>query len=157
MSEQSKKHHEQREKKEQERSKEHHNKEAEQHASSQKKSHHEPRGCLLTGAIILIIIANLILAAGIHSMKGSLAPDAPMFLIWLTWLSALGSVLGGVLMWFWKKLGLYLYIITTIAIIIFSFIIFADAGVAVWGMLLGGLLPIFIVLYIVKPHMQQFD
>ena len=119
--------------------------------------HHKKRGGLLTFAIILIIIANLILAAAIHSMKGMLAPDAPIFLIWLTWISALGSVLGGVLMWFWKKIGLYLYIITTLAIVIFSFIIFADAGVSVWGMIIGGLLPLFIVLYIVKPHMRQFE
>ena len=122
-----------------------------------KSKQHKRRGGLLTFAIILIIIANLILAAAIHSMKGMLAPDAPTFLIWLTWISALGSVLGGVLMWFWKKLGLYLYIITTIAIAVLTFIIYADAGVSVWGMIMGGLLPMIIVLYIVKPHLNQFD
>ncbi len=64
-----------------------------------KSKQHKRRGGLLTFAIILIIVANLILAAAIHSMKGMLAPDAPTFLIWLTWISALG----GALMWFRMK------------------------------------------------------
>ena len=120
--------------------------------------HSKPdRGGLLTFAIILIIISNLILAAAVHSLKGTLAADAPAFLIWLTWISALGSVLGGVLMWFWKKLGLYLYIITTIAIVLLTFIIFVQAGAVTWGMIMGGLLPMIIVLYIVKPHWRHFD
>jgi len=126
-------------------------------SKSKQTHHHKTRGGLLTFAIILIILANLLLAAAIHSLKGTLAPDAPAFLIWLTWISALASVLGGVLMWFWKKLGLYIYIVATIAIVIFTFIIYAAAGVPVWGMIMGGLLPLIIVLYIVKPHWHQFD
>ncbi len=128
------------------------------HASRSGQTHSlKKRGGLLTLAILLIIGSNLILAIAIHSLKGSLAPDAPIFLIWLTWVSAVASVLGGVLMWFWKKLGLYIYIVATIAIAVFSFIIYAAVGALVWGMLFGGLLPMFIVLYIVKPHFQQFD
>ncbi len=124
---------------------------------SKTRSQSRRRGGPLTVAIILIILTNLILAAAIHSLKGTLAPDAPVFFIWLTWISALASALGGALMWFWKKLGLYLYIIATIAITVLTFIIFANAGVSVWGMIMGGLLPMIIVLYLVKPHMNQFD
>ena len=126
-----------------------------------KNKHPQPqkpkRSGLLTFAIILIIISNLILAAAVHSLKGNLAPDAPAFLIWLTWLSALGSVAGGVAMWFWKKWGLHLYVITTIAIVVFTFIIYMAAGAAVWGMIMGGLLPMIVVLYIVKPQWRYFD
>ncbi|HHB91120.1 MAG TPA: hypothetical protein ENK60_07405 [Anaerolineae bacterium] len=125
-------------------------------SKNQPSTHHKPRGGLLTFAIILIIISNLILAAAIHSMKGMWAPDAPLFLIWLTWLAALVSVLGGVLMWFWKKLGVYLYIAATIAITVLVFVLYAAAGGAAWGLIFGGLLPMIIVLYIIKPHWRWF-
>ncbi len=115
------------------------------------------RGGLLTFAILLIIVSNVILAIAIHSLKGTLSPDAPIVLIGLTWLSAVVSVVGGVLMWFWKKWGLYLYIVATIAITVLAFVIFATAGAAMWGMIMGGLLPMILVLYIVKPYTNQFQ
>jgi cation transport ATPase len=152
MSEQSKKHHEQREKEERERNKEH-------HSSSRKSSHkqqHAPRGGLLTFAIILVIIFNLLLAAAIHSLKGTLAPDAHIGLIVATWAFALASVVAGIAMWFWKKWGITLYIISSIAIVALTFLIFSLADVATWGMIMGGLLPVIIVLYIVKPHLGRF-
>jgi len=153
MSEQSKKHHEQREKEERERSREHHNA---THASSHKKSHHEPRGGLLTFAIILVIFFNLLLAAAIHSLKGTLAPDAHIGLIVATWTFALASVVAGIAMWFWKKWGITLYVISSVAIVILTFIIYSLNDVATWGMIMGGLLPVVIVLYIVKPHLGRF-
>lgn len=153
MSEQSKKHHEQREKEEQERSKEHHNRE---NAPSHKKANNEPRGCLLTGAIILVIVFNLMLAAGIHSLQGTTAPDANILMIVLTWGFALASVVAGVAMWFWRKWGIALYIISSIAIVILTFLILSLADVATWGMIMGGLLPVIVVLYIVKPHLHRF-
>ena len=154
MSEQSKKHHEQREKEERERSKEHREREA--HSTTHKKSNQEPRGCLLTGAIILVIVFNLMLAAGIHSLKGTMAPDANIIMIILTWGFAIASAVAGIAMWFWKKWGLTLYIISSVAIVILTFLIFSLADVATWGMIMGGVLPIFVVLYIVKPHLHRF-
>lgn len=116
----------------------------------------QPRGGLLTFAIILVIIVNLILAAGIHSLKGSLAPDANFGLIIATWAFAWASVIAGVAMWFWKKWGITLYIISTIAIVVLVFLIFSLAGVASWGLIMGGLLPLIIVMYIINPHLKRF-
>ncbi len=125
--------------------------------SEKKRSHYEqPRGGLLTFAIILVIVANLILAAGIHSLKGSLAPDAHIGLIIATWAFALASAVAGVAMWFWKKWGVTLYVISTIAIAVLVFLTFSLAGVASWGLLMGGVLPMIIVLYIIKPHLNRF-
>ncbi len=126
--------------------------------SKQKKHHHHKpeRGGLLTFAIILVIIANLILAAAIHSLKGTLAPDAHIALIVATWGFAVASVVAGVAMWFWQKWGIYLYVISTIAIVILTFLIFTLEGAATWGMMMGGVLPMFVVLYILKPHWARF-
>ena len=123
------------------------------------KSHQQQkpkRGGLLTFAIVMVIVVNLILAAGIHSLKGTLAPDAHIGLIILTWAFALASVVAGVAMWFWKKWGITLYIISSIAIVVLTFLIFSLADVTTWGMIMGGLLPVIIVLYIIKPHLKHF-
>jgi hypothetical protein len=119
-------------------------------------THQQPRGGLLTFAIILVIIINLILAAGIHSLRGTLAPDANFGLIIATWAFALASVVAGIAMWFWKKWGISLYIISTIAIAVLAFLIFILAGATSWGMLMGGVLPMIVVLYIIKPHLGRF-
>jgi len=125
--------------------------------SKKTQSNTQPRGGLLTLAIILVILVNLVLAAGIHSLKGSLAPDANFGLIILAWAFAWASVVAGVAMWFWKKWGIWLYVISTIAIAILTFLIFSLAGVASWGIMMGGVLPMFIVLYLLKPHMKRFS
>jgi hypothetical protein len=114
------------------------------------------RGGLLTFAIILVIVVNLILAAGIHSLKGTMAPDAHIGLIVATWAFALASAVAGVAMWFWRKWGITLYIVSSIAIVVLAFLIFTLANAAVWGMLMGGLLPVIIVLYILKPYLKYF-
>ncbi len=114
------------------------------------------RSGLLILAIVLILLSNLLLAAAIQSIKGSLNPDAPILMIWLIWVSALVSVAGGIGMWFWRKWGLYAYIVATIVIVILTFVVFASAGATTWGMIFGGLLPMLIVLYIVKPHWRYF-
>jgi hypothetical protein len=126
---------------------------------SKQKQHtqHKPeRGGLLTFAIILVIVVNLILAAGIHSLKGSLAPNANIGLIVATWAFALASVVAGVAMWFWKKWGITLYIISSLAIVVLTFLIFSLAHAEVWGMLMGGVIPIILVMYIIKPHLRYF-
>ena len=126
---------------------------------SKQKRHiqHKPeRGGLLTFAIVLVIVINLILAAGIHSLKGTLAPDANFGLIIATWAFAWASVVAGIAMWFWKKWGITLYIISSIAIVILIFLIFSLADVPTWGMIIGGLLPIIIVMYILKPYLKYF-
>jgi len=126
--------------------------------SKKVRSHQEqPRGGLLTFAIIMVIVVNLVLAAGIHSLKGTLAPDANFGLIILTWAFAWASVIAGIAMWFWKKWGIMLYIVSTIAIAVLTFLIFSLAGVASWGLIMGGALPMIIVLYIIKPHLKRFQ
>ena len=126
--------------------------------SKQKKhpQHKPERGGLLTFAIVLVVVVNLILAAGIHSLKGTLAPDAHIGLIIATWAFAWASVVAGIAMWFWKKWGITLYIISSIAIVVLIFLIFSLADVPTWGMVIGGLLPVIIVMYILKPHLKYF-
>ena len=124
---------------------------------SKKTISQQPRSGLLTFAIILVILVNLILAIGIQSLKGSLAPDANFGLIILAWAFAWASVVAGIAMWYWKKWGIALYVVSTIAIAILTFLIFSLAGVISWGIMMGGVLPMIIVLYILKPYMQRFS
>ena len=124
---------------------------------SKKTNSQQSRSGLLTFAIILVILVNLILAIGIQSLKGSLAPDANFGLIILAWAFAWASVVAGIAMWYWKKWGIALYVVSTIAIAILTFLIFSLAGVISWGIIMGGVLPMIIVLYILKPYMQRFS
>ncbi len=72
--------------------------------------------------------------------------------LWLTVLSALGDVVAAVAMWFWKKWGIYLYGIATIAGGI-------GAMLATGSMLFlfGAILPAIVVLYIVAMQRNKFE
>jgi len=110
------------------------------------------RNLLLTIALILVIL-HAILVLGLfwfgapetQRVVGSIA-------LWLTVLSALGDVVAAVAMWFWKKWGIYLYGIATIAGGI-------GAMLATGSMLFffGAILPAIIVLYIVAMQRNKFE
>jgi hypothetical protein len=110
------------------------------------------RNLLLTIALILVIL-HAILVLGLFWFG---APETQRAVgsiaLWLTVLSALGDVVAAVAMWFWKKWGIYLYGIATIAGGI-------GAMLATGSMLFlfGAILPAIVVLYIVAMQRNKFE
>jgi uncharacterized membrane protein (DUF2068 family) len=66
-------------------------------------------------------------------------------------LASLAAVIAGVAMWFWKRWGLYLYVVATIILAVVTVL---KTGSMI--MLFGVLLPAIIVLYIFSQALKYF-
>lgn len=110
------------------------------------------RNTLLTIALILVILHSILVlglfwfgAPETQRTVGSIA-------LWLTVLSALGDVVAAVAMWFWKKWGIYLYGVATIAGGVGAML--ATGSIL---FLFGAILPAIVVLYIVAMQRNKFE
>jgi hypothetical protein len=113
------------------------------------KSHKKPeRGGLLTAAIVFVIIHGLLIL-GVALAENN--ADAPNWFYPTLGILAIVDIVAGIMLWRWKILGLYLYLATTIAIIIVALIATGSLGVA-----FSRIVPFAIVGYIVMPKRKYF-
>lgn len=90
------------------------------------------RGGWLTAALVLIIIRNSVVAIWIFTLgkNDNLTTGAVMTALLV--LVALSDVIAGIGMWYWKKWGLYLFGISTVAgialhtLVLGPFVVFHD-------------------------------
>ena len=110
------------------------------------------RNTLLTIALILVILHAILVLALFWFGAPETQRAVGSIALWLTVLSAIGDVVAAVGMWFWKKWGIYLYGIATIAGGI-------GAMLATGSMLFlfGAILPAIVVLYIVAMQRNKFE
>lgn len=110
------------------------------------------RGTLLTIAIVLVIVNHLFLAgAALYDLRlfGSTVHSLfiPILLV-----ASVASVIGGIVMWLWKRWGYYLYI--GAALVVATALLLNTGSIL---MLFAGVLPPIIVAYIVQPKLPYFD
>lgn len=121
-----------------------------------KSNQHTPhRTTLQTIALVYIVLHGFIFWLTANSMPVAdtsltriLSPNLALTLIGL---ASLAAVIAGIAMWFWKRWGLYLYIVATIVLAV---VIMLKTGSMI--MLFGVLLPAIIVLYIFSQALKYF-
>ena len=119
-----------------------------------KSTHDQPRperGALLTIAIILVVLHGAFFTALSYSViKGEELIPAPV-LLGLLFLCSVATVVAGIAMWYWKRWGIYLYVIAGVA----TAVVFLMRTGSVW-MLFGAFIPMVIVGYILQPRLKYF-
>jgi hypothetical protein len=122
-----------------------------QHKSSQHE-HAPERGALLTVAIILVVLHGAFFTALSYSViKGDGLIAAPV-LLGLLLLCSAATVVAGVAMWFWKRWGIYLYVVAGVG----TAVVFLMRTGSIW-MMFGAFLPLVIVGYILQPRLKYFS
>jgi len=111
----------------------------------QQKGKTKERGGWLTAALIIIIIRNLLAAIWIFTIARNDGVTTGTAVTILLVLASLADAIAGVAMWYWKKWGLYLFAISTVAgiilhtIVLGPFVIFYDiVGPAILAYILTG-------------------
>jgi hypothetical protein len=105
------------------------------------------RTTLQTIALVYVVIHGFLFWLTARSMPGE---DTTLTLA-LFGLASLAAVIAGIAMWFWKRWGLYLYVVATIVLAV---VIMIKTGSMI--MLFGVLLPAIIVLYIFSQVFKYF-
>jgi hypothetical protein len=115
--------------------------------SDKQKQQTPRRTALQTTALVYVVLHGFIFWALARSMPSE---ETTLALV-LFALTALASVIAGIAMWNWKRWGLYLYGVASLAL----------AGVVLLKtmslmMMFGALLPMIVVIYIFSPALKQF-
>ena len=110
------------------------------------------RNTLLTIALVLVILHGILVVALFWAGAPETQRTVGSIALWLTILAAVGDVVAAVGMWNWKRWGIYLYAIATVAAAV-------GALLATGSMLFlfGSMLPAIIVLYIVAMQRDKFE
>ena len=120
--------------------------------SKSAKKHHEEskphRSTLQTIALIYVALHGFLFWLTARSMPG--AEDSTLTLS-LFALASFASIVAAIAMWFWKRWGIYVYVIAT----------FVLAGVMLlqpggWILFFGAFIPMVIVLYIFSKSFKYF-
>ncbi len=117
-------------------------------SKSQQTENHAPhRTTLQTIALVYVVLHGFLFWATARSMPGE---DTTLILA-LFGIASFASIIAGISMWFWKRWGLYLYVVATIVLAV---AILLKTGSMI--MLFGVLLPAIIVLYIFAQALKYF-
>lgn len=116
------------------------------------KSHHQDqrsphRTALQAGALFYVVIHGFCFWAIARSMSA----EASTIALALFGLSSMASVVAGIAMWFWKRWGIYLYVVATFAL---GGTVLLKTGSL--NMMFGAILPMIVVIYIFKPAYKYF-
>ena len=123
-------------------------------SKSQNKSHdYKPeRGCLLTGAIILVGISGLISLATIFGENGFTTTNIPTWFIAAAVAAAIADIIAAIGLWGWKQWAYYLYLGATIVSVVLGLLVTGSAMFA-----FSRIIPFAIVGYIILPKWKYFD
>ncbi len=108
---------------------------------------------LLTVALLLILVVNIIFTILLFNEKrvmGMAFAEVPWF-AWLMIVTSILNVVAAAALWYWKKWGLYLYIASAAA----STVIMILAGMIGAGF--SALAPAAIISYLISLSWQQFE
>jgi len=122
---------------------------------AQHKPPQKERGGWLTAAIVFVIIHGLLMLGIIYGNDLLQKTDVPLpsWFIPSVIAAAVGDVVAGIALWKWKGWGFYLYLVTTIVVIVLG--IMATGYAMLWSF--SRLLPFVIVGYIMRPKWKYFD
>ena len=123
--------------------------------SHQTNNHAPDRTTLQIIALVYVILHGFLFWVTANSMpvvdSSFTRILSPNLVLTLIGLASLASLIAGVAMWFWKRWGLYLYVIATIVL---GGAMLLKTGSII--MLFGALLPVIIVLYIFSSAFKYF-
>ncbi len=121
--------------------------------SKSAKKHHEEskphRSTLQTIALIYVALHGFLFWLTARSMPG--AEDSTLTLS-LFALASFASIVAAIAMWFWKRWGIYLYVVATMVL---AGAVLLQTGSMI--MLFGAILPVIIVLYIFSKSFKDFS
>ena len=122
-------------------------------SQSKKSKNHKPdRGCLLTGAIILVGINGLLALIVSLGENGFRTTDLPTWFIALAAATAVADIFAAFGLWRWKQWGYYLYLGATLVTIVLGLLATGSALFA-----FSHIIPFAIVGYIILPQWKYFD
>lgn len=126
-----------------------------QQSATQKETHnhaHRERGWLLTLAIVLVILNNVVTTVFAYYDLTINAIEVKSLYLPVLFITSIAGVIGGIGMWLWKRWGFYLYIAAAL--------VSATAALMNTGYLMvlfAAILPPIIVAYIYLPKQKFFD
>lgn len=121
-------------------------------AQAQAKPAPKHRNTLLTVALVLIVLHGLFMFGVFWNIAPTTERTLTSVAVWTMLIGAVLDVVAAVLMWYWKRWGIYLYIVSALAA--------AIAGLMASGSLLfvfSALLPAIVVLYIIAMQRDKFE
>lgn len=122
--------------------------EHQKHSQHQEHKEHRQRTTWQTIALIYVILHGFLFTA----VSRSFSKEGSTLFLSLFVLASLATIVSGIVMWLWKRWGLYLYAVASIAIAV---LVLLDTGSMI--MLFGSILPPIIVAYIMMPALKYFD
>ncbi len=128
-------------------------------ANSKSTPARKQRTTLMTIAIALVflhgLVATGIVAAYLYSI-GGFGEVTKQVAFGLHAAAAVASVVAAVLLWYWKRIGIYVYAAAVIVSAALMIVLFGALGMGMVGAF-AELIPAFIVLYIIYPKIKLFD
>lgn len=117
------------------------------------------RTTLMTIAIAIVllhgIVATAIVFAYLYSI-GGFGELTKQVAFGIHAVAAVASVVAAILLWNWKRIGIYVYSAATIAEAALAIVLFGAVGMGMIGAF-AELIPAFIVLYILYPKIKLFE
>lgn len=110
------------------------------------------RGCLLTGAIILVGISGILSLVTIFGENGFVTTGIPTWFIAAAAAAAIADIIAAIGLWGWKKWAYYLYLGATLVSIVLGLLATGSALFA-----FSRIIPFAIVGYIILPKWKFFD
>lgn len=105
------------------------------------------RSTLQTIALIYVALHGIIFWLTARSMPG----EETTLTLSLFALASVASIVAAIAMWFWKRWGIYVYVIATFVL---AGVVLLQTGSMI--MLFGALIPMIIVLYIFSKSLKHF-
>ena len=109
------------------------------------------RTTLMMVAIVLVILHGLLWAAIAFASRPETGEGLRLYNLGLLGLTAIADVIAGVAMWYWKRWGIYLFVVSAILTAVSVLIHTGSAWI-----MFGSILPPIIVLYILNTRQQSF-
>lgn len=92
-------------------------------------------GGLLTAAIVIMAIHAVFNVVALISLRKAEYLNAPPWLYGTAILVGLATIISAIALWYWKRWGLYLYLVATIASMVLGVIVFATGYAAIYNIL----------------------
>jgi hypothetical protein len=109
------------------------------------------RGGWLTAAIIIMAVHGVFSTFALLSMRKTEYNQIPPWLYGTAILVGVATVVSAIALWYWKRWGLYLYVVATVASMAVGLIVFATGYAAIYNVI-----PLAILGYILQgQHKMQ--
>ncbi len=93
------------------------------------------RGGWLTAALVIILVHGLFNTFALLSMRKSEYNQIPPWLWSAAALVGLATVVSAIALWYWKRWGLYLYVVATVVSMALGLMVFATGYAAIYNVI----------------------